>query len=322
MTLSPRRRSLLAVVLLAAGCATPVGPTPSQPNETSSTPATASPSSSPLASEVLPSSYLIAADLDGLLVDPSLAHRLPLAVSIDDARVARPQSGFNAASIVWQAPADGYEVRYLMLFQEQDAAEVGPVRSTRTYLAQWASEERAGFAHYGGDRLGLAWVKTHRGLVLTDVDGIGAGGSAYHRVSTRTAPHNAFTSTAKLRDVAIRLGAAETISAEVHLRPFRDDAPQAARGTSQQVVIPYRTVTVGYRFDPTTNAYYRTLNGSPHLDSLDGRQVTARTVVVLFQTFRTDSTIEPGHSRPVLGSIGSGDAWVFSEGRRVDAEWS
>ena len=43
-----------------------------------------------------PSTALVPADLDGVLVAPELAHRLPLAVMIDDSRAARPQSGFNA----------------------------------------------------------------------------------------------------------------------------------------------------------------------------------------------------------------------------------
>jgi Protein of unknown function (DUF3048) C-terminal domain len=49
--------------------------------------------------------------------------------------------------------------------------------------------------------------------------------------------------------------------------------------------------------------------------------VTARNVVVLFQPFRIDTKIEPGHSRPVVGSIGSGKAWIFREGKVVSGTW-
>jgi hypothetical protein len=316
------------VLLLAfalAGCGSTPSPSPSADvavaSPTPATSASPTPSPSPTATAA-PTPLLEPADLDGVLVDPALAHRLPLAVSIDDARAARPQSGFNASAIVWQAPADGYEVRYLLVLQEGEAADVGPVRSTRTYLAQWAAEDRAALAHYGGDKAGLAWVRANRGKILTDVDGLGAGSSAYHRISTRTAPHNAFTSTDALRAVAAKLGGSPDVDPAVHLRPFRDDSPAALRGSVQHVVVPYRTVTVGYDYDPATNAYLRTLNGAPHVDPVDGRQVTARTVIVLFQTFRTDTTIEPGHARPVLGSIGQGSAIVFMEGLRIEARWS
>ena len=43
----------------------------------------------------------------------------------------RPQSGFDDASIVWQAPAEGGIPRYMMLFQDGLTPSVGPVRSAR-----------------------------------------------------------------------------------------------------------------------------------------------------------------------------------------------
>ena len=58
---------------------------------------------------------------------------LRLAIMIDDNIPARPQAGFNAASIVYQAPADGGEDRYMLVFQEEDSPLVGPVRSGRRF---------------------------------------------------------------------------------------------------------------------------------------------------------------------------------------------
>jgi len=265
---------------------------------------------------------VLAADLDGLLVAPELAHRLPLAVSIDDSRAARPQSGFNATSIVWQAPADGYESRYLMVFQEQDAVDIGPVRSARIYLAHWASELDAALSHYGGDRLTRRWMEANRGDLFVDVDGMGAGNSAYHRISARKAPHNAYTSSADLWRVAEKLDGGATIDPEVHVRPFRDDGPAAGRPASQVISVPYRTVKVGYAYDPLTNSYLRSLDGKAHIDPMDGQQVTARTVVVLYMSFRTDNKIEPGHNRPVLGYIGTGKATICMEGQAIQGTWS
>lgn len=265
---------------------------------------------------------MVAADLDGILTTIELAHRLPLAVAIDDSRAARPQAGFNATSIVWHAPADGYEARYLLVFQEEDAATIGPVRSARNYIANWTAELRGALAHYGGDRLTRAWMAANRGTLFTDIDGLGAGRAAYHRISSRQAPHNAYTSTADLWRVAAQVGAEPGIDAAIHLRPFRDDSPVALRGASESISIPYHTVTVGYTYDPVANLYRRTLGGRPHIDPLDEAQVTARTVVVLYMKFRTSSTIEPGHNRPVLGFIGTGKAQIFLEGMMVTGTWS
>lgn len=318
------RKSALLLVLVLSACSPAASPAPSGPLPTSvelaSTEAP-TPTISPTISPTTTPS-IVAADLDGVLTTPELAHRLPLVVSIDDSRVARPQAGFNAASLVWQAPADGYETRYLLEFQENDAESIGPVRSARLYLAQWAAEVRGALAHYGGDRLTRSWMTANAGTLFTDVDGLGSGNPAYHRISTRVAPHNAYTSTADLWRVGTTLGGAGLFDGALHVRPFRDDRPLSERGTSQTIAIPYNTVKVGYVHDAATNAYLRSLDGKPQIDAMDGAQVTARTVVVLFMTFRTDSTIEPGHNRPVLGYIGSGKAMVFMEGRVIDATWA
>jgi hypothetical protein len=320
-----RSRSLVGLALVVAGCGTTATPVPSAPPGGDATPrptASASTSSTPPTSDPATSSGLGAADLDGVMTTAELAHRLPLAFSIDDARAGRPQSGFNAASIVWQAPADGYETRYLFVLQELDASDIGPVRSARFYLAHWAAEDAAAVGHYGGDRMTRAWMEANRGDLFTDVDGLGAGNPAYHRISSRQAPYNAYTSSAAFIGQALRLGADETIDLAVHLRPFRDDSPLGDRGASQAIRVPYNTIDVGYAYDPIANAYRRTLNGKPQVDPMDGQPVWARTVIVLFMPFHTDSTIEPGHNRPVLGFVGSGKAVVFMEGRLVTGTWS
>lgn len=324
------RRNLLAVVMAVAlaGCGTAVESTPTVvPSSPAPSPTPTVTPAAPLASPtvtptVTPTTALVAADLDGVLTSPDLAHRLPLVVAIDDNRAARPQSGFNATSLVWQAPADGYESRYLLLFQELDADDIGPVRSARIYSAHWAAEVRGAFAHYGGDLLSRTWMSANAGKLFTNVDGLGAGNPAYHRIRSRVAPHNAYTSTADLWRVAARLGGAPTFEPRLHVRPFRDDSPEGDRGASQTLKVPYNTVKVSYTYDSASNRYLRFLDGKRHIDPLDGQQVTARTVIVLFMKFRTDKTIEPGYNRPVLGYTGSGLAKVFMEGRVVNGTWT
>lgn len=305
----------------------PAAPTPpasvavvATPSPTPSPTPTPSPSPTPTPTPTLTPS-LEPADLTGVLVAPDRAHRLPIAVMIDDNRAARPQSGFNAASLVYQATADGYETRYLLVFGEADAPDVGPVRSARFFLVQWAQEARAAIAHYGGDRRTRTYLRYHQGQ-FTDVDGLGRGNKAYHRIKSRKAPHNAYASTASLRKMADKLGAPETMPERFHRRPFRDPLPLAERPASQSIRIPYRTNTITYAYDPATDTYLRSINGKPHVDPADGQRVTAANVVVLFQKFRIDTKIEPGHSRPDITTLGSGKAWIFVEGRLIKGRWS
>lgn len=265
---------------------------------------------------------IVGSDLDGVLTDPAHAHRLPIFVSIDDSGAARPQAGFNATSVVWQSPVDGYVPRYLLVFQELDATAIGPVRSARFFFAHWAAEVDGALAHFGGDRDTLKWIRHNTGTFLTNVDGIGSGGPAFHRITARIAPHNAYTAMAALYREALQLGGSARINPDVYVRPFRDDVAPDQYGSIRSLSIPYSSETINYTFDPKTDAYKRSIGASPQIDTMDHKQVMTRTVVVLYMPFHTDTTIEQGHERPVLGFIGSGRAVVYSEGQAVEATWS
>ena len=333
---SPRAIGVTAVALslaLVGAAALLLRPTPSAPpvvavvNPTPTPSPTPSPTPTPAPTPTPTPSPTFAplldgvADLTGARVPDALAHRLPIAVLIDDNRIARPQSGFNGASIVYQAPADGGETRYMFVYQESDSKDIGPVRSGRIYFLHWASEIRAAIGHYGGDKISRDYLRAHDKVQFTNVDALGAGARAYHRIKTRNAPHNGYTYTKKLRAMALKLGGPATLGPEFFRRPFVDASPLAKRAASERVRVPYRTGVIDYRYDRPTNRYLRSVDGHVQIDPADGRRVTTTNVVVLFQAFHTDSTIEVGHARPVIGDIGQGTAWVFREGRIVKGTW-
>ena len=245
-----------------------------------------------------------------------------MAVLLDDSRAARPQSGFNGASLVYHAPADGGESRYMFVYQEGDSRKIGPVRSARIYFIHWASETKAAIAHYGGDRQSRSYLRVFHGQRITNMDALDGSGKAFHRISTRTAPHNGYTSTAALRAMSLKRGAAVSTSDDMYRHTFVAPGSPESRAASQRIRIPYRTGVIEYRFDRAGDVYKRLVGGKLQIDPADGKVVSTRNVVVMFQKFRTNTKIEPGHSRPVLGSIGTGRALVFREGRVVQATWS
>jgi hypothetical protein len=241
---------------------------------------------------------------------------------IDDNVQARLQAGFNAASVVYQAPADGGEDRYMLVFQEDDADSVGQVRSGRPYFVRWASEFRSGFAHSGDDAKTLQQViPAMDESLIYDVDALNKGGGAFHRITTRAAPHNAYTSTALLRKVAGRLGAPESMVGGLPSWTFVEDGPPDGRPASGTITVPYGRGAAGYTYDPKANAYLRSVAGRPQTDQRDGKRVVARNVIVLFQRLSYDPESEPGYRRPILGQVGSGEAIVFRDGVRFDSTW-
>jgi len=99
-TLAPRSGSPSASPVVVAGGTPPPTVAPASPSPTPEP--TPTPSPTPV-----PTPTLVPAPLDGFMVTEPVAQQHPIAVMIDDHPRARPQSGFNAASVIWQAPAEG-----------------------------------------------------------------------------------------------------------------------------------------------------------------------------------------------------------------------
>jgi hypothetical protein len=259
-------------------------------------------------------------DLDGVAAPLSVAHRLPMAIMIDDVDEARPQSGMSSASIVYQAPEDGDADRYMMVFQEGTATDIGPVRSARPYYVLWATEYKAMFGHFGGDAQTLGVVIPGNAGNIYNQDGTGSGACPYRRITTRDSPHNAYTSTAALIGCLAPRGY-PLVYQGLPTRPFRGDMPLTQRPTGQTISITYPNVNVGYLFDPTSDSYLRLIDGKPEIDSANDQEVYARSIVLMYQELSVDPNSEPGYARPVVANVGSGKAIVFQEGRQIDATW-
>jgi hypothetical protein len=302
----------------SASATTTPSPTPT-PSPTASPTPTPTPTPSPtidLNPTPIPSGWEYS-DLDGVAAPPELAHRLPLAIMIDDNKVARPQSGMSSASIVYQAPADGGEDRYMMIFQEGTATDIGPVRSARPYFVRWAAEYKALFGHFGGDHRSLQEVIPALAGTIYNMDDLNGGSCPYRRIRTRAAPHNAYTTSADLIRCLAKRGYPSTYQ-KLPVRTFVDDTPLLELPASQSITVPYRTGAIGYQFDPASDSYLRSVDGKLQIDSANNQQVVARNIVVMFQALSYE---QYDGVRPVVANVGSGKAIVFQEGRAITATW-
>jgi hypothetical protein len=312
---------LLPVLLGACGSTPSPSPSPTAVQTSTSTASlTASPSTTPTETAI-PSTGLpngpVYADLDGVATSPDLAHRLPMAIMIGDNAVARPQSGFSSASIVYQSYEEAGEDRYMMVFQEGTATDIGGVRSARPYFVRWAAEYGGLYGHFGGDATALNVTIPAMSGTIYNMDGTGSGTCPYHRITTRVAPHNAYTNSAALIGCLAKAGYPVTYKA-LPTRPFVNDTAAADRPASQSISVPYHTVTVGYKYDPASDSYLRLLGGKLQIDPANNQQVIARDIVVMFQTVSNDPQ-QTG--RIVVDNVGSGNAIVFKEGKAITGTW-
>lgn len=309
---------------LAAGATGSAGPATSGSPDAGAPPA---PTPTPTAPPT-PTPTPVAATINGVWLpadQAAKAVRRPLAVMIDDSAAARPQSGLTGADLIYQAPAEGGIPRYMLVYQAGDASSIGPIRSARRYFAGWASEWRALYAHVGGAPNALAYLAQANGTLLWNADEF-AWPTYMWRITQRQAPHNVYTTSAKLRQLATRLKATSTFSTPAWT--FTDEAPLASRPIGGTISVPYLANGVSYRYDRTTNRYRRYVsNWEPEIDAATHLQVAPADVIVQFVAVGPLANA-PGQptnetkGRLELGYIGSGRALLFRDGKAIASRWS
>jgi Protein of unknown function (DUF3048) N-terminal domain/Protein of unknown function (DUF3048) C-terminal domain len=282
--------------------------------------ATATPVATPTPTPT-PAPSLVPAPLTGRLVTAAVAQRHPIAVMVDDLSPARPQSGFSAASVVWQAPAEGGIPRYMMVFQENTPGDVGPVRSSRYYYIAWAAELRAVYAHAGGSPQALATLRSQgQGQLVYNADQFRWGGS-FRRITSRASPHNLYTTGKQLR----------ALVAAVHARDgplaspwrFADDAPLARRPLGGRIQVIYQANVIRYDYDRDTNTYLRSVSvEGKEFDAATKQRVAPKNVIVMQMHFGplNDGEFSKKH-RLEADVVGSGRAWISTNGVTIQGTW-
>ncbi len=253
----------------------------------------------------------VASNLSGLQVDPSLNNKPVTGIMIENSEYARPQSGLSQAGVVYEAIAEGGITRFLTLFQDTNPADVGPIRSVRPYYLQWALGFDAPLAHVGGSPEALNDIKSWGAKDLDQFFNSGA----YHRISSRDAPHNVYTAVDTLTQLSISKGFTNS-----SFTPWvrKADAPaKQITARSVDLTLSGPLYNVHYDYDVVSNSYKRSEAGAPHLDANGSVQISPKVVIGLVTPYGLQS--DGKHSD--YGTIGSGPAYVFQDGTITIGSW-
>jgi len=237
----------------------------------------------------------------------------PISVIIENAPAARPQAGLSKADIVYEIMAEGGITRFLAIYNEGVADNVGPVRSARPYFVMKAAEHNAIFAHAGGSVEAYVYMKE---MNIDTIDEFKFF-QAFWRSKDRKAPHNLYTSIANLRNQAQRLGYNKPVKGG---GGFQIRTPQEALGTedASQVEILYAgDYRVKYTWDPAQRIYRRYINGNPHVDSLNGKQITTPNLIIQI----TEQKVKDEEGRIEITFVGKGTGWILLDGKTAAIRW-
>lgn len=270
---------VLAAVLLSACSNEQANPVPVQ----TSVP-TAAPTLEPQPTEVAqtPAPEPAAGAISGLtgLVSEEGSLPRPLAVMINNAPAAAPQSGISEADILYEVLAEGGITRLIGIFQSHaGVVKIGPIRSIRPYLLDIGESYGGITVHAGGSPDAYAILQRQK---KADMDEIGRAGAYFWRDKERKAPHNLYSNAAKLREGAGKLGYAESVKVPGFL--FNDPDYIPVEGTpalALSVNFLLKSYNVGYQYNAEQRTYARLVNGKPHLDLNNNRPVEAANIIVM-----------------------------------------
>ena len=303
---------LVALAMILAACSGPeetASTTTTEPTTTTSeSTTTTAPTTTVAAGPTSP--------INGLLVeDQALLDRRVLAVKMDNHPNARPQSGVEQADVVFEIVVEGI-TRFLTLWHQSDTEYFGPMRSGRPtdpHLLTALNEPT--FAISGAQ----GWVQQ---LIRSmDVYLIGEVRPETFRVSTRRAPHNLYANTILLREYADAQGYPD----EPPTGPIWEfgDLPATAEPASA-VEINFAGNIVNWDWDAATGTWLRTADGQESMsqteDGVEAR-IGFPVLVALYTEQYNHSPSGRGQSLPSSRTTGSGEAYVFADGKVVTGTW-
>jgi hypothetical protein len=325
--LSANRRVLLfgsaglALVGLIVGLVFATGSTPSKPPATTTPPTSSTPKTTiPPTTTTIPALAANRCPLTDLPAPGGVPRRPALAIKVGNEPFgARPQSGLNEADIVFDTPAEGFIMRYIAIYQCNNAASIGPTRSVRWvdwHLVRLFHHAILAFA--GGIDPNVNRVSTFSWLSAENL--LGNGGSAGIRTTNRVPPDNLYTSTQALYRLV-----PERKSPPKPVFEYSLAVPPGGRVTrSFSIDFSYAT-DVEWIWDAQLRAWLHTYSGVPDVDALTGKAVTAKNVVVLVVHYHFGPYCEsncPGGSGDVESqTLGVGIGYVLRNGRAIRVFW-
>lgn len=265
-----------------------------------------------------PAPVLVPWPLTGVEVEAP-PQRPALAVKVENSVAARPQSGLNAADVVWEEVVEGGITRFVAVYHSTLPADIGPIRSVRPMDAAIAGPLQGLFAFSGG---GPDFVRaiSDAGMQVLSQD---AGADGFFRLDTRSAPHNVYADPARFLAQA---------DAEHQAPPAGEFqfAPTGQPSTAVSLGAPTGLVQLklsgtgrpSWTWSAPDGGWLRAEGSTPSTGA-DGARLRAGNVVVLRVDVVNTAFHDPaGNPVPETRMVGGGEALVASGGSTIAATWS
>lgn len=257
---------------------------------------------------------VLTAELNDKKVQIFNGNERPFAVMIDNHKDAWPQAGLQKAYMVYEIVVEGGETRLMALFKGVDLDKIGPVRSARHYFIDYAMENDAIYVHFGQSPQAQSDIKKYS---INEINGISEDGTTFWRVKDKVQPHNAVTSTEKLKKSAESKKYKMTSKEKSVLNYVTDEVNLTDGTDAETITIPHSQLqTVKYVYDKDKKVYKRYARNVEQKDWDTKETVTTKNIIITFCDNYT-LTDEENKGRQGLKNIGTFDGYYITNGKAI-----
>ncbi|MCT4612330.1 MAG: DUF3048 domain-containing protein [Clostridia bacterium] len=267
--------------------------------------------------------------LTGLYIDEEDVIDRPVAVMINNHNRAQPQSGVEAADIIYELPVEGEFTRLLAIYQGyKDIEKIGPVRSARHYFLYPNFDHDAVYIHYGASYIARKYFTK---LNTPNINGeLGYPDSELswrdkERIKTKGMEHSAYTSGEKIEKVwkAKEFRTNKDVDNEFK---FNEEDTDVEGKRADKLTLEYTDYQIAkFEYDEERKEYLRfqTTNSSgnfhKHIDRETGNQLAFKNVIVQYATVKAIPGDKEGRKDITLVSEGTG--YYLTNGNVMNIKW-
>lgn len=245
----------------------------------------------------------------------------PVAVMINNLKIAHPQSGLTDADIIYEAVTEGGITRLMAVYSDINKIEkVGPVRSARDAFIEMLLPLNAIYVHIGASTSSERMLNFYS---YKDIDGIYLGSLAFEQnpelAKTKGAEHSWFTNKELIKAGIEKNG----IATKNNFYPAFDfvdyNDTRVLEGESANTVsFAYSNYAdVSFVFDASAGKYMKNAFGVPHMDADTNTQLAFDNVFVIL----ADVGVQEENGVLADIDLSEGSGYYFYGGKYEEITW-
>lgn len=264
----------------------------------------------------------VQSSLTGEWIAEKVEAKRPYAVMINNIEYAfKNQRGTSKADIIYEALAEGGITRMMAIYQDPSKVKaIGSVRSARHYYVQFAKEWNAIYCHFGHTKYATKQIEKLKVNNLSGLSGIGP--LVYERDRSISAPHNVFTSGAKLQKGAKNLKYSrkqKSGKTAEHFHFYEEETDLESGKRAKNITLPFSNYsTCKLKYSPKKRTYLKFEYNQKHMDVYYKKQLSFKNVIVQFVE---ESNIDHNGYQTMKLSNHSGKGYYMTQGKAQKITW-